>query len=141
MKKTSLPPLKQSPGKLPAWARSACPIGNSLDLLGDRWTLLVIRDMLFFDKRLYGELQDSDEKIPSNILADRLKRLEEHGVLVKREYQKNPVRYEYHLTEKGHALLPVVREITHWANAQLPGTNIAPKGFFQAMAAKKPKRA
>src|SRR5882724_1332586 len=134
MKNKETPVFMRSPGKLPSWARSACPIGNTLDLLGDRWTLLVVRDMLFFGKKLYGELQASDEKIPSNILAERLKRLERHGVIIKKAYQQNPPRHEYHLTKRGLSLLPVIREITTWANSHLPGVNIAPQGFFEGLA-------
>ena len=89
--------------------RSPCPIANALDLLGDKWTLLVIRDLLFFGRRRFNELQSSPEGIPTNILSDRLRRLEEHGVLVKVPYQTRPPRHEYHLTPKGADLLPIPR--------------------------------
>ena len=62
--------------------RSPCPIANTLDILGDKWTLLVVRDLLFLDKHLYGEFMQSGEGIPTNVLADRLKRLEETGLVV-----------------------------------------------------------
>ncbi len=70
--------------------RSPCPIANTLDILGDKWTLLVVRDLLFLGKRLYGEFMQSGEGIPTNILADRLKRLEETGLVTKEPYQSNP---------------------------------------------------
>lgn len=101
--------------------RSPCPISNTLDILGDKWTLLVIRD-LFLGKRLYGEFTESPEGIPTNILADRLKRLEAAGLVKKEAYQERPVRYAYSLTRKGGDLLPVLNEIIRWANRHIPGT-------------------
>ena len=80
--------------------RSYCPITNSLDILGDKWTLLVIRDLVL-GKRRYREFMSSSERIASNILADRLKHLEASRIVTRRAYQKNPPRYEYVLTEKG----------------------------------------
>src|SRR4029077_12456668 len=77
--------------------RSECPITNVLDLLGDRWTILVIRDLVL-GKRRYQEFMSSPEQIASNILADRLKRLEAGGLVARRTYQENPARYEYFLT-------------------------------------------
>lgn len=101
--------------------RSPCPISTTLDILGDKWTLLVIRD-LFLGKRLYGEFIDSPEGIPTNILADRLRRLETAGLITKEAYQERPVRYAYSLTGKGADLLPVLTEIMRWANRHIPGT-------------------
>ena len=71
---------KDSP---PPEQRSACPIANALDLLGDRWTLLVIRDLMFLGNRRFGEMLASPEGIPTNILTDRLRRLEERGLVEK----------------------------------------------------------
>ncbi|HEY9110916.1 MAG TPA: helix-turn-helix domain-containing protein, partial [Rhodanobacteraceae bacterium] len=82
------------------FARSPCAVANSLDLVGDKWSLLVVRD-LFYGKRTYGELADSPEHIPTNILADRLKRLEAAGIISSTPYQQRPVRYAYALTPKG----------------------------------------
>lgn len=110
--------------------RSICPVANALDLVGDKWTLLVVRDLLFMGKRRYREFADSPEGIPSNILADRLKRLEKTGLVTKRPYQRNPLRYEYHLTPKGADLMPVLKEIVRWANKHIPGTATPPPGFF-----------
>ena len=70
--------------------RSPCPIASALDILGDKWTFLVVRDLLFMGKHQYGELLESPEGIPTNILAERLKRLEAAGLLEKRPYQTNP---------------------------------------------------
>ena len=101
--------------------RSPCPISTTLDILGDKWTLLVIRD-LFLGKRLYGEFIESPEGIPTNILADRLKRLEAAGLITKKAYQERPLRHAYSLTRKGADLLPVLTEIMRWANRHIPGT-------------------
>ncbi len=101
--------------------RSPCPIANTLDIVGDKWTLLVIRDV-FAGKRTYGEFQASPESIPTNILADRLKRLVGYGVLQKIPYQQRPLRYIYQLTDKGHSLGPVVKEILLWGEKNIVGT-------------------
>lgn len=100
--------------------RSDCPIAGTLDIVGDRWTLLIIRDILMCDKHVYGEFTDSEECIPTNILADRLKRLEAYGIIAKTPYQNKPVRYQYHLTERGQALEPVLNEIVKWGRTFLP---------------------
>jgi DNA-binding HxlR family transcriptional regulator len=102
--------------------RSACPIAKVLDLLGDRWTLLVIRDLLFTGKRRFGELLGSPEGIPTNILTDRLRRLEEGGLVEKNPYQLRPPRYEYQLTAKGKDLLPALRALAEWSLRHLPAS-------------------
>lgn len=122
-------PYRMSSSECPAGARSDCPIANILDLLGDRWTLLVIRDLLVLGKHRFGELLESPEGIPTNILADRLRRLEECGVVVKVPYPSRPQRYEYHLTPKGKDLAPVLRAMAEWANRHIPGTLRPPMGF------------
>jgi len=113
--------------------RSPCPIANTLDILGDKWTLLVVRDLLFLGKRLYGEFMQSGEGIPTNILADRLKRLEETGLVTKEPYQSNPVRHQYRLTRKGTELFPVLREIIRWANKHIPGTSVPPASYLEKL--------
>jgi len=113
--------------------RSPCPIANTLDILGDKWTLLVVRDLLFLDKHLYGEFMQSGEGIPTNILADRLKRLEETGLVTKEPYQSNPVRHQYRLTRKGAELFPVLREIIRWANKHIPGTSVPPASYLEKL--------
>jgi DNA-binding HxlR family transcriptional regulator len=103
------------------FARSDCAIANSLDILGDKWSLLVVRDLLH-GKRTYGELADSPEGIPTNILADRLKRLEGAGIVSSAPYQDRPVRYAYTLTPKGNALGEVLLAFVRWGKQYLPGT-------------------
>jgi DNA-binding HxlR family transcriptional regulator len=101
--------------------RSRCAIANTLDLVGDKWSLLVIRDMLH-GKHTYGELLDSPERIPTNILADRLKRLEDAGIIASSPYQERPIRYAYTLTDKGAALGEVLLALVRWGKRHIPGT-------------------
>jgi DNA-binding HxlR family transcriptional regulator len=103
------------------FARSACAIANSLDIVGDKWTLLVVRDLLH-GKRTYGELVNSPEGIPTNILAERLKRLEAAGIIVSTPYQQRPTRYAYILTPKGRALGDVLLAFVRWGKQHIPGT-------------------
>ena len=104
---------------------------NTLDLVGDKWSLLVIRDMLH-GKKTYGELVASPEGIPTNILADRLKRLEEAGLIVSSAYQERPVRYAYTLSEKGAALGDVLLTLVWWGKKHIPGTRTLKGPAWQA---------
>lgn len=106
--------------------RSICPITSLLDVVGDKWTLLVIRD-LFLGKRRYAEFIDSKEKIPTNILAERLRRIEEFGLVTKSPYQMNPMRFEYSLTKKGKGLEPILNEMARWGLHYIKGTRLFPK--------------
>jgi DNA-binding HxlR family transcriptional regulator len=110
--------------------RSSCAVANTLDIIGDKWTLLIIRDLLL-GKRLYSEFAQSPEKISTNILADRLEKLEQHGLVIKRAYSDKPVRYEYLLTDKGHELIPILREMIHWAKKHIPYVVTFPKKIRQ----------
>ena len=101
--------------------RSACAVANSLDIVGDKWSLLVVRDLLY-GKRTYGELANSPEGIPTNILAERLKRLEAAGIIVSTPYQQRPLRYAYTLTPKGRALGDVLLAFVRWGKQHIPGT-------------------
>lgn len=100
--------------------RSICPIASTLDLIGDKWSLLVVRDLLH-GKATYGELASSPERIPTNILADRLKRLENAGLIVSSAYQEKPVRYAYSLSAKGEALGDVLLALVRWGKTHIPG--------------------
>jgi len=93
--------------------RSRCPVSCTLDILGDRWTLLVVRDLVR-GKRRFAELVDSPERIPTNILTDRLKRLVTLGIVQSRRYSDHPPRLEYQLTAKGEDLRPVLRAMVEW---------------------------
>jgi DNA-binding HxlR family transcriptional regulator len=101
--------------------RSPCAVASTLDLIGDKWSLLVVRDLLH-GKRTYGELADSPERIPTNILAERLKRLEGAGIISSAAYQERPVRYAYTLTKKGTALGDVLIALVRWGKEYIPGT-------------------
>jgi DNA-binding HxlR family transcriptional regulator len=114
--------------------RSICPVANTLDLIGDKWTLLVVRDMLLLGKHRFGELLGSDEGIPTNILTDRLRRLEKGGILRKRAYSRQPTRYEYRLTTKGTELFPILREMVRWANRHIGTTAVPPPGWLEQVA-------
>ncbi len=94
--------------------RSPCPIATALDVIGDKWTLVVVRDILGGKKR-YGEFLDGPERITTNILAQRLKYLEDEGLVLKFAYCEHPIRYEYELTEKGRALTPVLDALKAWS--------------------------
>jgi DNA-binding HxlR family transcriptional regulator len=105
-------------------SRSPCPIACTLDLIGDRWTLLVIRDMMFFDKQRFEEFLESPEGISTNILADRLKSLEEMGLVAKQPYSNHARRMNYCLTETGKSLKPVLKIMAMWGLKHLEGTQV-----------------
>ena len=111
-------------------ARSGCPIATTLDLVGDRWSLVILRDMLN-GKRRYSEFLASPEQITTNVLADRLSQMERNGLVEKTTYQLRPKRYEYAPTEMGRALLPVLQQISLWANHYLPETWVPPDAFMK----------
>jgi DNA-binding HxlR family transcriptional regulator len=119
--------------------RSACAVANSLDIVGDKWSLLVVRDLLH-GKRTYGELVNSPEGIPTNILADRLKRLEAAGIIVSTPYQQRPVRYAYALTAKGRALGDVLLAFVRWGKAHIPGTLVLSEAAGSGAPAAKARR-
>lgn len=95
--------------------RSECPISSSLDIFGDKWSLLIMRDMIFYNKSTFGDFLKSEEKIATNILAARLLNLEEHKIIEKLEHPDSKAKVLYKLTEKGIDLLPVIVEIQLWA--------------------------
>jgi DNA-binding HxlR family transcriptional regulator len=96
--------------------RSDCPISCSLDIFGDKWSLLIIRDMMFFNKSTYGDFLKSAESIATNILASRLQGLEENNLIVKLEHPESKAKVLYKLTQKAIDLLPIIVEIHLWAD-------------------------
>jgi len=96
----------------------------ALDRVGDRWSLLVVRDLMR-GKRRYAEFAESKEGIPTNILADRLKRMEGAGLVEAKPYQERPVRYTYALTEKGRDLAAVLEALARWGSKHIKGTVVA----------------
>jgi DNA-binding HxlR family transcriptional regulator len=119
--------------------RSPCAVACTLDLVGDKWSLLVVRDLLRGDVT-YSELQNSREGIPTNILADRLKKLEGAGLITKSAYQEHPVRYVYRLTEKGKALRDVLGAIVRWGKEHIPGTVVMERPAMSSARGGKPGR-
>ncbi len=108
--------------------RSPCPVASALDILGDKWTLVVLRT-LFAGRHRYGDLLKMPEGISTNILADRLVLLERQGLVTKQAYQLRPRRFEYRLTAKGADLLPVLQALAAWSVAHVPGRWPPPDWF------------
>ena len=96
--------------------RSTCPISTSLDVLGDKWTLLILRDMVFAGKSTYGQFLQSTEKIATNILADRLAILESQGILTKTLAEDKKSKFTYRMTEKGVDIVPIIIELALWGS-------------------------
>ena len=112
--------------------RCQCPISSALDIIGDKWTLLIIRDMLFDHKKTFKDFSTSVESIASNILSSRLKLLEEAGIIRKDKMDGNQKSNIYTLTDKGLDLLPVIAELTLWSDAHVRELNlIMTKGDYQ----------
>ena len=100
--------------------RSGCPINLGLEIFGDKWSLLIVRDMMFAGKRHYREFLASDEGISSNILADRLAMLVAAGIISKAGDPSHRLKAIYSLTEKGIELLPVIAQISRWSRKYMP---------------------
>jgi DNA-binding HxlR family transcriptional regulator len=106
-------PIKPPKTEAPGFLRSPCAVACTLDLVGDKWSLLVVRDLLRGSSR---------EGIPTNILADRLKKLEAAQLIAKSAYQQHPVRYTYELTAKGRDLSDVLGALVRWGKKHIPDT-------------------
>ncbi len=109
--------------------RSGCPIASALDLIGDRWTLVILRDLVN-GKTRYTDFLDGPERIASNVLSARLTAMERAGLIESRLYRQRPKRYEYHLTPKGAALLPTLHALCRWGEAHIAGRWKAPASFM-----------
>ena len=96
--------------------RSGCPISSALDVVGDKWSLLIIRDLLVKHKKTFKEISDSDEKIVPSILSARLKLLESYKLIFKTKARYNKKENIYLLTEKGIRLTPIIIEFSLWGN-------------------------
>ncbi|MBX2866557.1 helix-turn-helix transcriptional regulator [Candidatus Kaiserbacteria bacterium] len=116
--------------KKPEQRRSVCPINYALEIFGDRWTLLVVRDLVFEGKRTFTEFAESDEQISTNILTDRIMLLEREGIISKSPNQGRGSKYRYDLTEKGFDLLPILVEIILWSGKHDADT-VLPKAYVQ----------
>ena len=98
---------------MPKPYNQVCPIARTLDIVGDRWTILIVRD-LFFGRSRFRELLASSPGLPSRLLSERLKRLEERGLVERVVYSQHPLRAEYRLTEEGRSLGPVLEAMVRW---------------------------
>jgi DNA-binding HxlR family transcriptional regulator len=119
--------------RLRAGGRSHCPVSFALDVFGDRWTLLVIRDLLLRGKTTYGEFLASDEGMATNVLADRLEWLEAQGIVRRSRDRRERRRVVYGLTQKGIDLLPILIEMIAWSAKYDPRT-AAPAAFVHRVA-------
>jgi DNA-binding HxlR family transcriptional regulator len=116
--------------------RSGCPLASTLDIVGDKWSLLIVRDMLFQGKRTFKDFSSSSEKIAPGILSARLKWLEDNGLITKQKLPANQKENIYLLTEKGIELTPIITEIILWSDRNLRVQNsemysISEAGFNQ----------
>lgn len=106
--------------------RSHCPIAFALDIFGDKWSLLVLRDLLFKDKRRFSEFLGAEEGISTNILSERLARLEVEGLIAKSPDPENGRQYFYSPTDKGLDLIPALLEVILWSAKHDPKTASPP---------------
>jgi DNA-binding HxlR family transcriptional regulator len=105
-------------------SRSSCPVSCALDILGDKWTLLVVRDLIFFRKRYFGDFQNSPEKIATNILSDRLRKLEAAGMVLRQPDPDHGCRIIYAVTEKCLDLVPPIMELLRWGAKYVPESDV-----------------
>ena len=118
--------------------RSDCPINFALETFGDPWSLLIIRDIVYFGKKTYWEFLESEEGMATNILASRLAHLEQQGILVKKPHDADERKERYVLTEKGLSLIPVLVEMANWSAEHDPHT-AAPAAWIALMKAEREK--
>jgi DNA-binding HxlR family transcriptional regulator len=97
-----------------------CPVARALDIIGERWSLLILRDLMLHGPRRFQDFQRSFDGISPNTLSARLKTLEDAGVVERRFYEQHPPRAEYVLTDKGEALRPTVRTLREWGERYAP---------------------
>lgn len=97
-----------------SYRQEDCPVARTLDLVGERWTILILRDLLLHGPRRFQDLQESLAGIAPNTLSARLKQMEARGLAARRAYSEHPPRLEYHLTAKGRSLGPVVKALREW---------------------------
>src|SRR5258706_7319443 len=100
-----------------SYRQKNCPVARTLDMIGERWTILVLRDLYLKGPRRYQDLQDSLVGAAPNTLSARLKAMEAHGLIERKLYSERPPRLEYHLTDQGKTLAPVVKALRDWGKA------------------------
>lgn len=94
--------------------RQPCPVARTLDMIGERWTILILRDLLKRGPRRYQDFQESLAGVAPNTLSARLKAMEAGGLIERKQYSEHPPRLEYHLTDKGRSLGPVMKALREW---------------------------
>ena len=112
--------------------KSHCPVNFALETFGDTWSMLIVRDIVFWGKKTYGEFLESGEAIATNVLAARLAHLEQKGILIKKPHETDGRKEIYALTEKGLALIPILLEMSGWSSRYDPETT-APKEFVDSV--------
>lgn len=113
--------------------RSQCPVALGLDIVGDHWTLLIVRDLLILGKHEYRELLDSDEGISSNILTDRLNKLQEQGLVNWIHHPESKRRKLYYLTGKGKDLIYVLMALIRWTTTHRADEILIPEDLMESM--------
>ena len=112
--------------------RSKCPLSCALDILGDKWSLLIVRDMLHFKKKTFKDFFASNENIASNILSSRLKKLENFGIISKNKLKNNKKTNIYKLTSAGLDLIPAILELSKWGYKNIEDLNSKESNFLEA---------
>jgi DNA-binding HxlR family transcriptional regulator len=97
-----------------SYEQAGCPVARTLDVIGERWTLLILRDLFVKGPRRFQDLQESLAGIAPNTLSARLKDLEANGIVARRLYREHPPRLEYQLTDRGRTLGPVMKSLREW---------------------------
>jgi DNA-binding HxlR family transcriptional regulator len=112
--------------------KSRCPINFTVEIFGDTWSLLIVRDMIALGKKTFGEFMESEERIGPSVLADRLAHLERKGIISKRPSETDKRKFIYSLTEKGLDLIPIVYDIAVWGSKHSPHPK-APDAWFKSL--------
>ena len=97
-----------------SYGQETCPVARTLDMIGERWTILILRDLLLEGPRRYQDFQESLPGVAPNTLSARLKEMEANGLITRRLYSEHPPRHDYRLTEKGKSLGPILRALRDW---------------------------
>ena len=97
-----------------SYDQANCPVARTLDIIGERWTVLLLRDLLLHGPRRFQDFQESLAGVAPNTLSARLKAMEAHGLIERQKYSEHPVRLEYRLTDKGKSLGPIVKALRDW---------------------------
>lgn len=112
--------------------QSGCPIAFTLDAIGDKWSLLIVRDIIFKGRRNFSEFLEAKEKISTNILSDRLRNLELNNIISKTQDPENGNRNIYNITQKGMELIPIILEIVIWGT-NTDENSVTPNGMYERL--------